>query len=108
MSDLRNITPRPVSIVTIFAVMGTFALFLLILYLAYLPKRTGVYTDDGLHTPEQRRANLSELRAKQTKQATSYAWVDQKTGVVQLPLDRAMELTVQRYGQAPANPTSTR
>jgi hypothetical protein len=36
--------------------------------------------------------------AKQQKQAASYAWVDRKAGVVQLPIDRAMELVVQQYG----------
>ena len=35
---------------------------------------------------------------KQAKQAASYAWVDQKAGVVQLPIDRAMELTAAHYG----------
>lgn len=105
MSDLRPTAPRPVSLVTVFAVLGTFALFLLLVYLAYLPRQTGAVTEDGIHTAQQRRDALAELRAKQLKQATSYAWVDQKAGVVQLPLDRAMELTVQKYaaGAAPAS-----
>jgi hypothetical protein len=49
-------------------------------------------------TPESRRAVLAELRDKQSKQAATYAWVDQKAGVVQLPVDRAMELVVKQYG----------
>jgi len=36
-----------------------------------------------------------DLRDKQQAQAAAYAWVDQPKGIVQLPLDRAMELTVQ-------------
>ena len=46
----------------------------------------------------RKRAHESGLRAKQEKQLASYAWVDQKSGVVQLPIDRAMALTAQGYG----------
>ena len=49
-------------------------------------------------TPASRKASLSALREKQAKQAVSYAWVDQKKGVVQLPIERAIELTAQQYG----------
>jgi hypothetical protein len=40
-----------------------------------------------------RRQALKELHEKETKQSSSYGWVDQKAGVVQLPIERAMELT---------------
>lgn len=94
MSDQPS---RSAPLVTILTVMAGFALFLLVVYYAYLPSRTGPFTGDGIHTTEQRKKNLADLRAKQAKQAASYAWVDQKTGVVQLPLDVAMDLTVQKY-----------
>ena len=42
----------------------------------------------------------AELREKQAKQAATYGWVDQKAGVVQLPIDRAMELIVKENGGA--------
>jgi hypothetical protein len=99
MSDSSANHPRPVSLITVFAIFGMFALFLLLIKLAYLPKQAGVYAGDGVRTPEQRRAVLAELQAKQMKQAASYGWVDQKAGVVQLPIDRAIELTVQQYGK---------
>jgi len=35
--------------------------------------------------------------AKQEKQAASYGWVDRKAGIVQVPIERAMELVVQDY-----------
>ena len=38
------------------------------------------------------------LRAAEATQTTSYAWIDKDKGVVQLPLERAMELTVKQYG----------
>jgi hypothetical protein len=49
-------------------------------------------------TPESRRAFLADLRKKQTEQAASYGWVNQKDGVVQLPIARAMELTIKEHG----------
>jgi hypothetical protein len=49
-------------------------------------------------TPASRKESLLALREKQAKQAASYAWVDQKAGVVQLPIDRAMELIAAHYG----------
>jgi hypothetical protein len=49
-------------------------------------------------TPETRRAYLADLRKKQSEQASAYGWVDQKAGVVQLPISRAMELVVQEHG----------
>jgi hypothetical protein len=49
-------------------------------------------------TPASRQAALASLRERQAKQAASYAWVDQKAGVVQLPIARAMELTLQEFG----------
>lgn len=43
---------------------------------------------------EGRAAKLAELRAKEKALATSYGWVDEKAGVVRLPIDRAVELTI--------------
>ena len=99
MSDLSaNSSPRPVSLITVLAIFFTFALFLGVLYYVYLPRQTGTFSGDGIRTTVQRKEALAELRAKQTQQAVSYGWVDQKTGAVQLPIERAMELTMQQYG----------
>ena len=45
-------------------------------------------------TPAERKALLTEQRAKEQAAATTYGWVDQPKGVVRLPIDRAIELTV--------------
>jgi hypothetical protein len=98
MSDLSvNSSPRPVSIVTIIAIMVLFALFFGLVYYVYLPRQTGAFSGDGVRSRAQRIELLKDLQKKQSAQATSYGWVDQKAGVVQLPIDRAMELTVQKY-----------
>ncbi|MFA6289468.1 MAG: hypothetical protein WC661_18965 [Opitutaceae bacterium] len=78
---------------TLVAAIGGFVIFVVILLVVYLPKQPAPL-GDGIKTPEQRKTALSELRANETKAATGYAWVDQAKGVVQLPLDRAVELTL--------------
>jgi hypothetical protein len=42
------------------------------------------------------REDLSELRAREDAVLRSYGWVDRNGGVVRIPIDRAMELTLQR------------
>jgi hypothetical protein len=41
-------------------------------------------------------ADLERLVAEQRKALDSYGWVDEKAGVVRIPVDRAMELLVER------------
>jgi hypothetical protein len=101
MSETLSATPAPrrASLVTILAIFFLFALFLGLIRYVYMPRQTGVFTDDGIHNAELRKKNLATLRAKEAAQAASYGWVDQKAGVVQLPIDRAMELTLQRFAK---------
>lgn len=108
--------PRPVSLVTIFAIGGCFALFLVLVRVAYVPRalQQGINVpaeqlpaDQAWQaTPEARLDYLQTLRAKQDAQLNAYAWVDQKARIVQLPISRAMELVVRQYGPAAAASTS--
>ena len=41
-------------------------------------------------------ADLAKLRAAEQASLESYGWVDRERGVVRVPLDRAMDLTLQR------------
>lgn len=75
------------------AIIGCFAAFAIILTIAYLPKRPEPLPE-GTKTPAERVALLAELRANEQHQSTSYGWVDQSKGVVRLPIDRAIELTI--------------
>ena len=79
---------------TFLAAIGGFVIFVVILLIAYLPQKPAAIVGDGVKTPEQRKAALVELRAHETKIASGYGWVDQSKGVVQLPIDRAVELTL--------------
>lgn len=95
---MSNLSPaRPVSLFSILAICVCLSLFLLLAYWAYLPKQTGAFIGDGVRAAEERKSNLTELRIEEAKKANSYAWIDQQSGQVQLPIERAMELTVQRY-----------
>jgi hypothetical protein len=107
MSDLTAPSPRPVSLVTITFVFVLFAAFAFVVSHYYAPSATAPQNQQAENlpkdlawkaTPATRKQTLTELRENQAKQAANYAWVDQKAGVVQLPIERAMELTVERYG----------
>lgn len=102
---MSDSSAKSVSWFSVAVVFAGFALFLLVVKYAYLAHRPPApYTlapeqlpaDQAWKaTPETRKAYLAELRGKQQQQATSYAWVDKAKGIVQLPIDRAMELTLQ-------------
>ena len=108
MSDISGSSPRPVSLLAVISILGCFALFLLVAYYGYASARSPApqaiapekFPEDqawkSTHTSKQ--AALAELRAQQQKRADSYAWVDQKTGTIQLPVTRAMELVVRENG----------
>jgi hypothetical protein len=59
---------------------------------------------------QQRRETLKKVQDEANTELHSYAWVDKNKGVVRIPIDRAMELTVTALAQkapAPANPIET-
>ena len=88
---------------TFLAVVGCFLIFVIVLDLAYVPERRLAPEVDlskipaeeqWKYTPGGRQAHLDEMRAKEQAAASSYGWVDKSKGIVQLPIDRAMELTL--------------
>ncbi|MDO8543483.1 MAG: hypothetical protein Q7S40_23840 [Opitutaceae bacterium] len=106
--------PRPVSLFTIVAVLVLFAAFFFVVCYLYSPVETAPQNAaaenmgkelEWRSTSVSRRATLAEVRQANARQATSYGWVDQKAGVVRLPIERAMELTVEQYrGKKPERP----
>ena len=98
---------RPVSLITTIFILTLLVVFVFVVRHFYEPTAVAPQNAAAENLPKElqwkataasRRATLNELRDQQSKQASAYAWVDQKTGVVQLPIERAMELTVQQYG----------
>lgn len=45
---------------------------------------------------EDERGQLKDIRINEDKALYSYGWVDEKAGTVRIPIERAMELVVQR------------
>jgi hypothetical protein len=107
--------PRPVSLFTSLFVLAVFALFFVVVRQFYTPVESGAQNSPAENltkelewrsTSTSRRAALNELRQAQAQQATSYDWVDKNAGGVRLPIERAMELTVEKYGgRAAAGPS---
>ncbi len=50
------------------------------------------------------RADLKELRESEAKRLDSYGWVDRNAGIVHIPIDEAIKLTLQRG--LPARPAT--
>src|SRR5439155_20366353 len=92
------------------AVAGVVISFLVWLLFTYFSVREArpvapVYplatTQENRLPPEPRlqtqpREDLRELRAHEDEILTSYGWVDRNAGVVRIPIDRAMQIAVQR------------
>lgn len=106
---MSNPVAKPVSIVTLIAVLVCLGVFLAVGWWTRRPAPPArELAPEGLTaeqmwkaTPETRKAKLAEMRANEAKHLSSYAWIDQSAGTVQLPINRAMELTVERYRAKP-------
>jgi hypothetical protein len=60
------------------------------------------------------RLEINAFRLQEDKTLNSYGWIDQKAGIVRIPIDRAMELLAQRglptrpqAGAVPPSPVNT-
>ena len=69
------------------------------------------FPEPRLETNE--RMEINEFRLREEQQLHSYGWIDQKAGTVHIPIDRAMELLVERglptrpqAGAAPPSPVN--
>lgn len=90
---------------TLLAILGCFVVFLVVLYVAHIPQRPATPEanlsqvppeDQWKYTAKGRMEHLEQMRAKDHAALTTYAWIDRGKGVVQLPIDRAMQLTLER------------
>ena len=115
MSDSSPLSPRPVALITTLFIFALSAVGYVIVSHYYVPAPAAPQnqTADNFplvdkdkkptdlawkSTPTTRKQALAELREKQAKQAESYAWIDKNAGVLQLPIQRAMDLTAAQYG----------
>ena len=95
MSDSTNFSfPHRTPVFTTVLVLLCFALFGWLARKVYAPHAYAVDKVEGVKTPAERKQLLTDKLEAERAAATSYAWVDQKAGIVRLPIDRAIELTV--------------
>jgi len=79
-------------------ILGTFLIVsLLVLALRHYAQPAPV----GAGRVEERYKSLQDQRAADAKTANEYDWVDKDKGIVRLPVQRAVELTLQEW-QNPA------
>jgi hypothetical protein len=89
-------------LVALVGVVGALVVFVLIVaaeVLFYHLEDIETYQKVTSQSPEE----ISNLVAQQQVQLNSYRWVDQKKGIVSIPIDRAMELVVRDLSK----PTTT-
>lgn len=111
MSEPAFTTPRPVGLASILGIFVCLGLFWLALRFTFqrhhhAPAPYNIAAEneskDDLWqaTPEARLAYLQQLRAKQNAELQSYGWTDKKNGVVQIPIERAMQLVAQEHASS--------
>ena len=91
--------PHRTPVFTAIIVLISFALFAWLANKIYRPHAYTVDKIEGVKTPEERKELLAEHRAKEKAESTTYGWVDQKAGIVRIPIDRAMELVVRDHAK---------
>ncbi|PTX92624.1 hypothetical protein [Opitutus sp. ER46] len=98
---------RPVSLLVIVFVGVLFAAAFLVARYYYAPTTLAPQNASAENLPpelawrataQSRRDEMLALRAAHARKENTYAWIDQQAKVVQLPIQRAMELTVEKYG----------
>ena len=90
-----------VSAVSIFAVVGLLYTYI---YQQSTPSTSPVFVDSGILPPEPRlqitpAADLEQHRAREETAIRTYGWIDRESGVVRIPVERAMELLIERRKQ---------
>ncbi len=82
---------------TIFLFAGVLGAFLIMALLAWLLHHDTVAAPVGNNRARERHSNLVELVNVNTELLNTYGWKDQARGIVRIPIDRAMELTLQEW-----------
>lgn len=98
MSEIENrsrLTTRQRTLLVL-GILGAIFLFAIILLIVYLPTLP-MPVDQVLI--EERRATLAEVEAEQHRRAHTYGWTDETNGIVRIPIERAVELTVRELSE---------
>lgn len=79
-------------------IIGVILVFAVILYVAYLPGRPSAV---DYKVAEKRKQDADEARAAGQAKITGYEVVDAEAGLVRIPIEEAMDLTVVEYTTTP-------
>jgi len=79
--------------------LGAILIFLLIMLVAYLPNRPEPV---DAQQQAERLQRAEETRAENESKLEGYEVVNAEEGTVRIPIEQAMELTLKKYRNAPA------
>ncbi|MDP0495426.1 MAG: hypothetical protein Q7Q73_04380 [Verrucomicrobiota bacterium JB024] len=99
MSNTAPETSHSNYLFSIFGALGSMLLFFIIILIAYVYMQRPAPVNQQI--VDNRLAKLADVTAKETALTTEYAWVDQKAGVVRVPVDLAMQLAVKEIAAKP-------
>ncbi len=90
---------KPPTVLIGVAVLG--ALFVILLAVIALIQYAGFAMQDEVDAKVLTRPSpeLAALRAREARRLSTYQWVDRKNGVVRIPVDRALELTLRDWSR---------
>jgi len=88
-------------VLSVAGVLGSLAVVAGVLAVSYLNTRPTEKVDADVVA--ERVQKLKDVQAKEAQLYNNYAWVDQAKGIVRIPMEEAMKLTVARLGKATAN-----
>lgn len=91
--------PHRTPVFTTVVVLVCFAAFGWLAWKYYTPYAYAVDKVDGVKTPADRKDLLEKNRQKERDESVGYVWVDQKAGIVRLPIDRAIELVAREHAK---------
>ena len=91
---------------TFLGCLGAFLVFVLIIFIAYLPNRPE-RVDAQVYATRQAKAD--ESRAAGVQKLTNYELIDAEAGTARIPIDEAINLTIASYnsGEGLFSPTET-
>lgn len=109
--EKRDVTIRPIALagagLAVIVIVSAALMWLLFNVLAerearHSPKPNPLAQSFGRQAPPEPRLqvdprkDLTQMREEEEATLHSYGWVDRKAGVVRIPIERALELTLQR------------
>lgn len=86
--------PKVNRLLSLTGIVGAILVFAVILYVAYLPGRPPAV---DYKAAEDRKQAADETRAEGLAKITGYEVIDKEMGLVRIPIEEAMNLTVEAY-----------